>query len=110
MWCGEVNLFPPVCLQSCDLVPELIVTWRWPIQQRVDLIGKNVNLTKEAGDIFHLYFQLLFFWEMEECFALINYVLDQCIIDARIFDIEEAHVKESITQRAEESCFSIGMP
>lgn len=91
MWCGEVDLLPPIRFQSCNLVAELVVT-------------------KEAGNIFHLYLQFLLFWETEERFALFNDVLNQCIIDTCIFDIKEAHIEESVTQSLEESWFSIWMP
>lgn len=31
MWCGEVDLLPPIRFQSCNLVAELVVTWGRPI-------------------------------------------------------------------------------
>ena len=64
-----------------------------------------MSLTQETRNVFHLYFHFLLFGETEECFTLFDDVLNKCIIDACIFDIEEAHIKECVAQRAQESWF-----
>ena len=71
---------------------------------------EEVSLTEKARSVFHLDLQLLFVPETEKRFALFNYILNQCIINTCLFNVEKAHIEERIPQRDKERRFGVWMP
>ena len=84
----------PVNSMPGDFVAKLIISYMWDFRA-YRIIGRHgENRTEKAWDIFHLYFQFLVFRKLKESFTLDDDILDQRLVNAGIFDIEEADLEE----------------